>query len=229
MYWVWLWFAEFFQWISSLTPDQMLNRLVKIGCDISKDYVLRKTRNMSGRATSKIPRERRSKNQRMLPIADAKRLKLGNEATNIAVTDSLMDLRVTMSNDASFRRQIKNVVDSANKMCGWILRTFTTKKKPQPHAHTLEVYDTLQTDYCSQLWCPVQTGDIQALEMVQRSFVRKISGFQHLNYWDKLQRLKLYSLERRWERYMIIYTWRILEKTSVKYLSPWTRRNTIQT
>ena len=48
--------------------------------------------------------------------------------------------------------------------------------------------------------------------MVQRSFIRNISGFQHLNYWDQLQKLKLYFLEWRWEQYMIIYTWRILEE-----------------
>ena len=51
-----------------------------------------------------------------------------NSGCVIAVKDSLRDLGVTMSNDASFRRQIKNVVDSANKMCGWILRTFTTRE-----------------------------------------------------------------------------------------------------
>ena len=39
----------------------------------------------------------------------------------IDVKYSLKGLGVTMSNDASFRRQIKNVVDSANKLCGWIL------------------------------------------------------------------------------------------------------------
>ena len=34
---------------------------------------------------------------------------------------------------------------------------------------------------------------------------------QSLTYWDQLKALKLYSLERRRERYIIIYTWRILE------------------
>ena len=51
-----------------------------------------------------------------------------NSGCVIAVKDSRRDLRLTMSNNASFRRQIKNVVDSANKMCGWILRTFTTRE-----------------------------------------------------------------------------------------------------
>ncbi len=34
---------------------------------------------------------------------------------------------------------------------------------------------------------------------------------QHLSYWDQLKSLNLYSLQRRRERYIIIYTWRILE------------------
>ena len=32
-----------------------------------------------------------------------------------------------------------------------------------------------------------------------------------MSYWDQLKKLKLYSLERRRERYMIIYVWKILE------------------
>ena len=47
--------------------------------------------------------------------------------------------------------------------------------------------------------------------MVQRSFIRKIDEVRHMNYWDQLKKLHLYSLERRKERYIIIYIWRILE------------------
>ena len=32
-----------------------------------------------------------------------------------------------------------------------------------------------------------------------------------LSYWDQLKKLRLYSQERRRERYIIIYVWRILE------------------
>ena len=66
-------------------------------------------------------------------------------------------------------------------------------------------------DFCVQLWCPYKTGDIQSLEMIQRSFVRKISGMYGKNYWEQLTDLKLYSLERRRERYIAIYVWKILE------------------
>ena len=66
-------------------------------------------------------------------------------------------------------------------------------------------------DYCSQLWNPSRTGEIQSLELLQRGFLRKIRGVQHLSYWQQLQHLKVYSLERRRERYIAIYIWKVLE------------------
>ena len=66
-------------------------------------------------------------------------------------------------------------------------------------------------DYCSQLWCPSKKGDIQLLEEVQKSFTRKMRIGDRKNYWNRLSSLHLYSLERRRERYRIIYAWKILE------------------
>lgn len=63
-------------------------------------------------------------------------------------------------------------------------------------------------------------GDIQKLEQVQRSFIRKISGVQNLSYWKQLQELSMYSLERRRERYMILYVWRIMEKQVPNFCRP---------
>ena len=37
-----------------------------------------------------------------------------------------------------------------------------------------------------------------------------MNSVSHLNYWDRLKYLNLYSLERRRERYVIIYTYKIL-------------------
>ena len=66
-------------------------------------------------------------------------------------------------------------------------------------------------DYCSQLWCPVQCGQIKQLEEVQKSFTRKIKFSEKLNYWERLKSLRLYSQERRRERYRIIYIWKMYE------------------
>ena len=49
------------------------------------------------------------------------------------------------------------------------------------------------------------------IENVQRNFTRKIDLCSGLDYWDRLKLLKLYSLERRRDRYTIIYVWKMIE------------------
>ena len=66
-------------------------------------------------------------------------------------------------------------------------------------------------DYGCQLWSPYLIKHINMVEKVQRSFTRFISGMEGLSYPERLTVLKLYSLQRRRERYIIIYVWKILE------------------
>lgn len=68
-----------------------------------------------------------------------------------------------------------------------------------------------QLDYCSQLWAPVKIGEMQEVEGIQRTFTSRIKGMDQLNYWERLEDLKLYSIDRRFERYRIIYAWKVLE------------------
>ena len=51
----------------------------------------------------------------------------------------------------------------------------------------------------------------QAIEAIQQTFTYKITEVQHLNYWERLHELKLYSLQRRSECYIIIYIWKITQ------------------
>ena len=128
----------------------------------------------------------------------------------IKVVDHAKDLGIVMSSNGTFRQHVSRVISTANQLCGWVLRTFRTRQK----LPMLMLWNSLirpKLEYCCQLWCPTQTGDIQGLEQVQRSFIRKISGIQHLSYWQQLKELSMYSLERRRERYTIIYIWRIME------------------
>ena len=67
-------------------------------------------------------------------------------------------------------------------------------------------------EYCCQLWNPWKAKDIQAIEAVQRTFTYKITEVQHSNYWERPHELKLYSLQRRRERYIIIYIWKITQR-----------------
>ena len=115
-----------------------------------------------------------------------------------------------MSCSATFSEHIKQKIQKLKHKIGWILRTFWTREE-LPMLTLWKHLILCEHDYCSQLWNPHRTGDIQDLELLQRSFVRKINGMQNLSYWEQLKSLNLYSLERRRERYIVIYTWRILE------------------
>ena len=65
-------------------------------------------------------------------------------------------------------------------------------------------------EYCSPLWNPSKVSDIQQLESVQKTFTSRIAGCQDLDYWEKLQKLSLMSLQRRRERFIILTMWKIL-------------------
>ena len=66
-------------------------------------------------------------------------------------------------------------------------------------------------DHCSQLWQPLQSGDLQRIENHQKTYSKKIPQVRDVNYWERLKVLKINSQQRRFERYRILYTWKILE------------------
>ena len=115
-----------------------------------------------------------------------------------------------MSDDATFTNHINEVCSKVKQKCGWILRTFSNRE-----THFLKMmWKTLvqgHVDYCSQLYMPSKLSELQQIEDLQRWFTRKIPEVRNLNYWQRLQFLKMYSQQRRMERYRIIYTWKILE------------------
>ena len=57
---------------------------------------------------------------------------------------------------------------------------------------------------------------MQEIEGWQRALTSCISGVSKLDYWDRLSNLHLYSIERRFERYLIIYAWKVIENIIVK-------------
>ena len=62
--------------------------------------------------------------------------------------------------------------------------------------------------------------DILALEKTQRFYTKHIEGLMDLSYKDRLAVLNIYSLERRRERYLIIYIWKILENIVPNFSDP---------
>ena len=94
--------------------------------------------------------------------------------------------------------------------CAWILRTFKCRET----GFLKSMWKSLvqgHIDYCSQLYMPTQSMQMAQIENLQKCFTKKIPEVNKLNYWERLKQLKIYSQNRRLERYRIIYTWKILE------------------
>ena len=125
---------------------------------------------------------------------------LSNAFTIIDEKEEVRDLGVIMSNSFTFQAQINNIIEKGKYTAAWILRTFKSRSKNV----MITLWKSLAIPkivYCSQLWFPLKIGDIQRIEIIQWSYIRKSNGCYGLNYWEVLKELNLYSLQRRRERY----------------------------
>ena len=128
----------------------------------------------------------------------------------IETKNQVKDLGVTLDVDMTYDQHIQNQINKVKAISSWIYRTFKTRD-PDVMLTLWKSLAIPHLDYCSQLWSPSKRCSIQQLENLQKSFLNGIPSMKHLNYWEKLKKLKIYSLERRRERYRVIYTWCILE------------------
>ena len=144
---------------------------------------------------------------------------LDPEGKPIQSKQHVKDLGVYMSADCTFDYHINNIIKGGQKMSAWALRTFRTRATI-PMLILLKSLVISKMEYASILWSPTDIGNIRNLENVQRRFTSKFGIFRKLNpttgyvecyvdYWERLKRLKIYSLERRRERYMILYMYKI--------------------
>ena len=108
-----------------------------------------------------------------------------------------------MSSNCTFDFHVANVYKRCSNLTGWILSTFNTRET----ISMMTLFKSLvlsRLDYASQLWSPHLLKSIYLIEKVQRSFTKHITGIK-----NKL--LNLYSVQRRRDRYQIIYLWKIIK------------------
>ena len=115
-----------------------------------------------------------------------------------------------MSSYCSLEFHITNLNERTTHLTDWILCTFSSRDK----LTMLTLFKALpmsRLNYGSQLWFLYLTKHINMIQTTQQSFTRYIYGMQGLSYPERITALMLYSLQRRRERYIIIYVWNILE------------------
>jgi len=134
----------------------------------------------------------------------------GPSGEPIEQSQIVKDLGIHLSSNLSFEHHIHIVANRGRQMAGWILRAFTTRD-PLLLKTLLKQLIVHLMEYCCILWSPTNQRLITILESVQRNFTSRFcyQGAQ-LDYWERLHRLKLLSLERRRDRYAILYVWKVL-------------------
>ena len=124
---------------------------------------------------------------------------------------SLRDLGVILSDDGKFTTHIDKIEKQVRQKTGWVLRTFYSRRTDllkQLWKSLLQCH----IDYCSQLIMPAgQSNDMSRIEKLFYDFSAKIPEMRSMNYWQRLDKMKMFSQERRMERYRIIYMWKVLE------------------
>lgn len=139
---------------------------------------------------------------------------------NNSLQDAVKDLGVTLSSELNFKKHIATIIAKANRVSGLLQRTFTSRNRDLMRT-LLKTMIVPQLEYSSVLWSPTTRKLINELESVQRVFTKKIENYNRfdpelgisrcfLSYEERLKDLKLHSLERRRERYSIMYLYKIL-------------------
>ena len=116
---------------------------------------------------------------------------------------------VIIDNKLNYIKQCNDAAKKANKVLGFISRTFDYKTKDI----IVPLYKSLvrpHLEYAVQLWNPSYRKDIEILERVQRRATKLIPTLKHCPYSEHLKNLKLQSLEVRRLRGQLIEVYKII-------------------
>jgi hypothetical protein len=131
-----------------------------------------------------------------------------NENVVLEQSQYAKDLGILVDSELKFSQHIATCTTSASQVAGWALRVFDSRSKEV----LLVLYKALirpKLEYGCMVFNPQQIGEISKLESVQRTFTHKIENMDTLNYWERLQTLGLYSLQRRRERFICVQMYKI--------------------
>ena len=129
--------------------------------------------------------------------------------SELSVTAQERDLGVLVDNSMKVSTQCAAAIRKANSMLGVIKKGVENRTANI----IMPLYKSMvrpHLEYCVQFWSPHLKKDIVELEKVQKRATKMITGLGHLSYEERLQRLGLFSLEKRRLRGDMIETYKIM-------------------
>ena len=124
--------------------------------------------------------------------------------------ENVRDLGVIVSNNAEFLEHIDLLIKKVRKVIGWILRSFLNRSLEFMKRMWISIVRPL-IDYGSQIWSPQEGPLMDRIEKLQYDFSKLIPEIRNMSYEMRLKKMNLSSLQRRFERYKIFYTWNIIQ------------------
>ena len=121
------------------------------------------------------------------------------------------DIGVIISNTLKPSSHCASIVKKANFALMQLLRCFLYRDKTVfLNLYKQRVRPILE--FCSSVWNPWLTGDIESLEKVQKKAIRNITGLKGKTYEEKLKELNILSLKDRRLKTDLIQVFKILNK-----------------
>ena len=111
-------------------------------------------------------------------------------------TELITDLGVTFDPQLKFSTHINEKINKAYARLGVIRRNFNYMS-PDIFCLLYKSIVRSHLEYASSVWNPHSKEDIEALEKVQRRATNLVKTIKHLNYEDRLKKLKLPTLKYR--------------------------------
>ena len=103
---------------------------------------------------------------------------------------------IVINSEMDWDMHITKLCNNAKRISSWILNVFRNRSKQV----MLSLYSSLvrsRLEYCCQVWDPYKVKHINALEQIQKIFTRKIDFMKDFDYWTRLKKLGIMSLQRR--------------------------------
>jgi len=127
----------------------------------------------------------------------------------LPTVDSIRDLGIIVCKNLKFNKHVDNIVARAHQRASLILRCFKSRDTTTL-CRAFVVYVRPLVEYCSQIWSPSYLSDIYKIERVQRRFTRRLKGMNSLSYGQRLNKLKLETLELRRLKFDLLFVFKIL-------------------
>jgi hypothetical protein len=104
------------------------------------------------------------------------------------------DLGVVFSSSLNFHQHIANLCSKAKGLVFFLYKRLVTKN-PVYLILAYKLYIVPILSYVSPVWSPSTLCDILKIESIQRTFTKKLQGYEDMSYNERLQKAGLRSLE----------------------------------